>query len=200
MIINATNIGKDLTGIGRYALSVSLCFLEYWDYPFRIIINRSALVHFKNAKNRDKIKVVSGALSPDLGFRGHAARWLWSNRFSLLNQNNLIFATSPLEGSLFHKKQIITVHDIIPLVASGNLKNQYYYFKYILPFILKNAVKVLTVSENSKNLILDYYKISEEKIVVINNGINKSFFNQETNLTKQNYILYIGRLAKSKKY
>jgi len=46
MIINATNIGRNISGIGRYSLSISLYLLEHWDYPFQIFINKHALIHF----------------------------------------------------------------------------------------------------------------------------------------------------------
>ena len=198
MIINATNIGRNISGIGRYSLSISLYFLEYWDYPFQIFINKHALVHFEKAKNKHKIKVLSGAISPDFGFRGHLLRLLWANKLSLQNQKSLIFNTSPLEGSLYHKKQIITVHDIIPLIFPLHHKRQYYYYKHVLPIMLKNTVKILTVSEHSKNLIMDYYRIPKEKISVITNGISESYINKETVCTKQNYILYVGRLSPTK--
>jgi glycosyltransferase involved in cell wall biosynthesis len=198
MIINATSIGRNPSGIGRYSLSISLYFLEHWDYPFQIFINKHALVHFEKAKNKDKIKVISGTVSPDFGFRGHLLRFLWANKLSLQNQKSLIFNTSPLEGSLHHKKQIITVYDTIPLLFSSNHKNQYYYYKHILPIILKNTVKILTISENSKNSIMNYYKIPKEKIHVIYCGMSEYFINQKINCTKQNYILYVGRLSPAK--
>ena len=198
MIINATNIGRKISGIGRYSLSLSLYFLEHWDYPFQIFINKHALVHFEKAKNRDKIKVISGTVSPDFGFKGHLLRLLWSNKLSLQNQKKLIFNTSPLEGSLHHKKQIITVFDTIPLLFPSNYKRQYYYYKYILPIILKNTVKILTISENSKNSIMNYYKVPKEKIKIIYCGINDNFINPEHHCTNQNYILYVGRLSPTK--
>ena len=100
MIINATNIGRNISGIGRYSLSISLYFLEYWDYPFQLFINKHALVHFEKAKNRDKIKVISGTVSPDFGFRGNFLRLLWSHKLSLQNQTKLIFNYIPT-GRLF---------------------------------------------------------------------------------------------------
>ncbi|MCR4290993.1 MAG: glycosyltransferase family 4 protein [Candidatus Scalindua sp.] len=195
MIINATSIGRNPSGIGRHSLSISLYFLEHWDYPFQLFINKHALVHFENAKNKDKIKVISGAVSPDFGFRGHFLRFLWANKLSLQNKKKLIFNTSPTEGSLFRCKQIITVYDIIPLLFSRNYKKQCFYYKYILSNILKNSVRILTVSENSKNSIINYYTIPKEKIDVIYCGIIEYFINPKINFTKQNYILYVGRLS-----
>ncbi len=198
MIINATNIGKSISGIGRYSLSLSLCFLKQWDYPFQLFVNEQALVHFKEAQNKNKIKLAKGYISPDFGFRGHLPRFLWANKLSLQNQKDVIFNTSQLEGCLYHKRQIITVHDLIPLLFPKYHKKQYHYYKYLLPIILKNSVKIITVSKYTKHLIVDLYKVPEKKIYVIYNGINESFLSKNFNNIKQNYLLYVGRFTPMK--
>jgi glycosyltransferase involved in cell wall biosynthesis len=198
IIINATNIGRNLSGIGRYSLSLSHYFLEHWDYPFQLFINNYAQIHFQGVKNIGKIKVASSLISPDLDFKGHLLRLLWTNKLCLQNQKDLVFNTSQLEGSLNHKKQVITVHDLIPLIFPQYHKKQYYYFKYVLPIILKNTIKVLSVSHHTKNLIMDLYKIPKERISVIYNGISESFLNCKVNPKKQDYILYVGRISPTK--
>lgn len=198
MIINATNIGENLTGIGRYSLSISLYFLEHWDYPFQLFINNRASVHFKEVQNKNKIKLVSGYISPDLGFKGHLPRLLWVNKLSLQNQKEVIFNTSQLEGCLYHKKQIITVHDLIPLIFPRQHPRQYHYFKYLLPIILKRNIEIITVSDYTKDLLIDLYKIHKQRIFVIRNGISEHFLNCKLNSQKQNYILYIGKLSPTK--
>ena len=45
---------------------------------------------------------------------------------------------------------------------------------------------------------MDFYKIPEDKIKVIYNGINQDFFNNGNESPKQNYILYVGRLSPTK--
>ena len=125
MIINATNIGMKLSGIGRYSLSLSLYFLKHWNYPFQLYINRYALPYFENVENTYKIKLSNKYISPDFGFRGHLLRVLWTNKLCLQNPKKLIFNTSQLEGCLNYKKQIITVHDLIPLIFPQYHKKLY---------------------------------------------------------------------------
>ena len=198
MIINATNIGQRLSGIERYPLSLSLYFMEHWNYPFRLFINKRSLIHFKNVKNDQRIKLVDGNISPDFGFRGHLLRLLWSNKVALQNPNELIFNASQLDGCLLHKKQIITVHDIIPVIFRHRYKKQYFYFRYMLPMILKNSARILTGSAHSKHLMMKFYKIPDEKICVIPYGISDVFLNQVPLQHKQHYILYVGRLTAEK--
>jgi len=198
MIINATNIGQRLTGIGRYPLSLSLYFLDHWNYPFQLFINKRALMHFERVENKRKIKLVNGNVSPDFGFRGHLLRLLWTNKLCLQNPKELIFNTSQLEGCFLHKKQIITVHDLIPLIFPQYYKLQYCYFKYMIPMIFRNTAKIITGSHHTKQLIMKFYKIAEQKICVIPYGIDDSLLNQTPKHKKQSYILYVGRLSSTK--
>jgi len=198
VIINATNIGQRLTGIERYSLSLSLYFIEHWDYPFQLFINKRALFHFEKVENRHKIKLVDGSMSPDFDFRGHLLRLLWTNKLCIQNKTELIFNTSQLEGCLFHKKQIITVHDLIPLITQRRYKKQYFYFRYLLPLIMRNSARILTGSHHTKHLIIKFYKIPEKKISVIPYGVNNFFLNQTPRQKKLRYILYVGRLSPEK--
>lgn len=198
MIINATNIGQRLTGIERYSLSLSLYFLEHWNYPFQLFINKRALSHFEKIKNKRKIKVVNESISPDYGFRGHLLRLLWSNKLGLQNPKELIFNASQLEGCLLHKNQIITVHDVIPLIFRHRYKKQYLYFRYMLPVVMRDSARILTGSHHTKHLIMKFYKIPEKKIVVIPYGISDFLLNQTPRRDKQSYILYVGRLSPEK--
>lgn len=198
MIINATNIGQRLTGIGRYPLSLSRYFIEHWDYPFQLFINKHALTHFQKIENKYKIKVIDGSVAPDFGFRGHLLRFLWANKLGFQNPKELIFNTSQMEGCFLNKNQVITVHDLIPLIFPQYHKKQYFYFKYMLPVILKKTAKILTGSHHTKQLIMNFYKISEPKISVIPYGVSDFFLAQIPRQNKQNYILYVGRLSPEK--
>ncbi|UCG57570.1 MAG: glycosyltransferase family 4 protein [Phycisphaerales bacterium] len=105
---------------------------------------------------------------------------------------------SQTEGSICHKRQIVTVHDLIPLLFPKYHKRQYCYFRFAYRSILKNAVKVITVSQNTKDLLIDRYSIEDEKIAVIHNGISAEYSNCETDSHKQGYVLYVGRFAPTK--
>lgn len=51
-------------GIDRYSLSRASYFPEYWNNFFQIFINRYVQIHLEKAKNKDKIKVLSGYILP----------------------------------------------------------------------------------------------------------------------------------------
>jgi len=198
MIVNATNIGRNLSGIGRYSLCISEFLLKHWEHPLELILNTRGSVHFNNYTSDNRIKIKTGLMSPDYGFRGHLLRLLYSNKLSFSNPNDILFTTSQLEGSLFNKRQIIAVQDCIPYVFPKYHKKQYYFFKFILPEILKRSLKILTCSNFTKSSIMEIYKIPEQKISVIYNGINQINLNGNLNARKRDYILYVGRSSPMK--
>jgi len=75
-------------------------------------------------------------------------------------------------GSPFIKQQIITNHDLICMQFPAQHKAQFYYFKYLMPPILKSCIKVVTVSHYTKGEVIKYYKLPPDKIAVINGAAN----------------------------
>jgi len=188
MIINATHIGKKLDGIGRFSLLLAKHFLKKENY--KVLINKDAIQHFTN-EEINRLIIKTNLVSPCKNFPGHL--------FRLINTNFIkgnIFNLSQLEVSFWNKKQIIVIHDLIPLLFKREHKKQYFYFKYILPKILKNKTKlIITVSNHTKKLIVDTYSIDENKIKVIYNGIN---IPKEKSVKKDNYIFFVGRNSPTK--
>lgn len=203
VVINATNIGYELNGIGVYTLSLlrALSRLET-DIHFVIYVNKNSEGHFQNFSfpGNFTIRWVTGCISPDYNFKSHFLRLLYTNLLSVRYRNHLIFNTSQIEASLFGSKQIITVHDIIPLLFKKDHKKQYYFYKYLLKYALNKAKAVIVPSNHTKELVVSSYGLSSDKIRVIYNGIQDSYLREvdSYNPKKENFILYIGRIAPSK--
>lgn len=92
--------------------------------------------------------------------------------------------------------QIITIHDLIPLYFPNQYKSQYYYYKYYLPKIIKSSDMIVTISENTKQDIMKFYKTKEEKIKVIYNGYEHLVAAPDTqthvNKNERPYMLMVG--------
>lgn len=108
----------------------------------------------------------------------------------------------------FKQKNVVTVHDIITLIYPEKhpFKRQLLY-KFLLPRTLKNADKIITVSEHTKNDLIKYFHISGEKIKVIHNGVSQKFKplnDTQISEVKNKYnldfpfILYVGTLEPRK--
>lgn len=99
---------------------------------------------------------------------------------------------------------LAVIHDLnfehYPETLPKNVLN--YYLKYF-PQFAKKATRIATVSEFSKNDIVNTYHIKEDKIDVVYNGANSKFqpisFEEKlkvktTYTQQQNYFLFVGTL------
>lgn len=75
------------------------------------------------------------------------------------------------------------------------------YKKYILEPILRDADKIIVFSEEQKNLLQKKYGIKEKNIIIIPNGVSRSFFLKGVkDFSKQSLqLLYVGRLTNQKR-
>lgn len=77
----------------------------------------------------------------------------------------------------YRGKMIVTIHDLTHLKLKQFLPNKfaYLYAKFMMWIAIKKSSVVLTVSENSKQDILQYFKVNPDKIKVIYNGVGEEF-------------------------
>lgn len=203
VIVNATNIGYKYHGIGVYSLKVlkELTKLQT-DLSFIVYLNKSCKHHIDKINFPDNIiiKWVPAFLSPDRNFKGHILRLIFSNLISIKHWKHLQFNTSQLEISFFRKNQVVTIHDVIPLLFKQYHKKQYLFFKLILRYGIEYAHFVLTPSAHSKELLKNIYNLPERRIKVIHNGANTLKLNSKTLdcVKEENFILYLGRITRMK--
>jgi len=98
----------------------------------------------------------------------------------------------------FREKQVITVHDILPIKYPNSCPKMKYYFYYSLPILLNRSRAVICVSENTKKDIIAYHEMRDKPIYVIYEGFNRQHFYPREKTTVQerygltDYLLYIG--------
>ncbi len=203
VIINATNIGKRMSGIGVYALNlVKALTVQESEIQFLVYLNKNARKHFREFAFPENFQVrwVGKWLSPDYKFPGHLLRLLFANYLSLKHRKVLLFNTSQLVVNFFRRQQIITIHDVIPLLFKQYHKKQYPYFKYLMKFALRYASRIITPSQHTRKLLQEIYNIPGERIRVIYNGapLNKESPGKIDNRLLTPYILYVGRICPMK--
>jgi len=203
VIINATNIGYKFHGIGVYSLNIlrELILLST-DLNFIVYLNKSCKQHIEEINFPDNfiLKWVSSIISPDKNFKGHILRLIYSNFLSIKYWKYLLFNTSQLEINFFRRNQVVTIHDVIPLLFKEYHRKQYPYFKIILTYGLKFAKYVLTPSEHSKDLLQQIYNLPDERIKFIHNGARTIGLSGKVpdNNPEGKFILYIGKINKMK--
>jgi len=205
IIINATNIGQRLDGIGVYSLNLLKALPRMGrDKRFVVLLNKKGYEHIKGLEFPENLtlRFTYSFLSPDLHLKGHLLRLLYSNLLSLGYKECLIFTTGQLEALFLRRsKQVITVHDVIPLLFKEYHRRQYYYFKYLLGYALRSAKGIIVPSRHVKDTIVSTYRVLKERIYVIHHGISLLYGEGHTACRKvieRPFILYIGRLAPMK--
>ena len=117
----------------------------------------------------------------------------------------------PSYKGLFRKrlKTVITIHDMsheyYPETINNNLLR---YLRKELPQVAKRASSIITVSKHTKEDILKFLNVSEEKIKVIYNGVDKAFtpiknprileITRERYHLPQKFLLYVGAIQPRK--
>ena len=108
------------------------------------------------------------------------------------------------------KSRVTTIHDLNHLVFAKYLSlNQKLYARFMMKRAVKISDRIITVSKYSRNEIVKYTGVSEEKIRVIYNGVNGDYFKPTTEKNirlkvkkKYNlpgkYILYVGNVKPHK--
>ena len=105
----------------------------------------------------------------------------------------------------FSCAKILTIHDLIPLLYPKWYGNQYDYFNEVLRKCAHSADVVIAVSQYTKNDIVEHYRIKEEKIKVVYNGLYPADLFGEvkqceavTYLENQRFILSVSGISPHK--
>jgi glycosyltransferase involved in cell wall biosynthesis len=197
--INATFTHENPTGLGVYTYELVQELLKAkTDFNFIIYSSSSQL---RNLYPRNVTRITRYT-SPDLGLKGHLIRLLWQQTilpFRLRIQKASLLYSAVSEGILgHHPKQIITVHDILPVKYPESCPKMRYYFYYSVPTLLDNSRAIICTSENTKQDIIAYHGIKDKPIYVIYAGLNRQrFYPRESGIVKKlyglrDYLLYIG--------
>jgi len=104
---------------------------------------------------------------------------------------------------------IFVIKHVLFLTGKGFKYDPTAYLDWSTRYALRHAKKVITVSHNTKKEIVEVYKTKPEKIVVIHNGYDASFYRKiddRAQVTKVldryglnfPYLLCVGRLEKKK--
>ncbi len=183
LYINARFLTQRITGVQRFAIEISKRLMK--KYPNIKFIAPNNIVHADLAKELDVVKIGKR--------RGHLWEQIDLPKF-LKKEGSPLLINFCNTGPALYSNTIVTVHDLAFLEnPSWFNKTFYLYYKNLVPFIIKRATLVLTVSEFSKKEIVNKLKVIPSKVRVINNGVDKEFVS-DTKGVYSKYVLYVGSL------
>lgn len=190
LFVNARFLTQHITGVQRYAIEIS----KQLKFKLRdgvVFLSPENIVHNEIARNLG-VRVIgknSGHIWEQLDLPVYIKR---EGNPLLLNLAN----TAPV----FYKNKICVVHDIayerFPQTFDWKFR---LFYKFLIPKILKNSRKIMTVSKFSRNEISQLYGIQSDRIDIVYNSVNTTFKNIRTE-NKEKYILAVSSLHYQKNF
>lgn len=190
------------TGVGRYIRNL-IKYLQQIDTrnSYCLFVQSNEFIKVKSTVSHPKWRVVK----TDVRWHSLSEQFLFPSLLKSENCNLVHFPYFSLP--IFYSSPfVVTVHDLIlhhfssgeastlplPLYALKLLG-----YKFVIAKAVKNASKVITVSNTTKEEIVDHLQVKPEKVVVTYEGIDESITVTRVNAKlpqkiKSSYFLYVG--------
>ncbi|MEO8668811.1 MAG: glycosyltransferase family 1 protein [Bauldia sp.] len=140
------------------------------------------------------------------GWVKSAAGHFWEQTVLPLKVNGDLLWSPAGAGPLSVKRQVVTVHDLATIDCPEDYAPAYRsYYRWLLPRLLPRVAAILTVSEFSRQRIVETFAIPEKRVHAVPNGIDHEHFyprplpeiatlRQRLDLPAR-YILYLGTIS-----
>lgn len=166
--VNARFLTQHMTGVQRYAVEICLEFKRM----------RGDEIEFVSPRNIIQNKYAEMLSVQIIGkHTGH----VWEQidlPLYLRKKGNPLLLNLCNTAPLFYMNKIVTVHDVAFMVYPQTFSKSFlYFYKFMIPRIMRTARKVVTVSEFSKDEIARYYGIERNKIEVVYSAVSGIFQN-----------------------
>ena len=191
LLINLSFLLAEPTGISTYAANV---------FPYLKKLEPTLLTaHHYSEFN---CHFIPDNLTPAQGTKGHFNRLLWT-QFQLPKiykqlKADLLFSPIP-EAPLYQKtRNIIMVHDLIPLRFPRWNSALTQYFKWWFPEVLRQSEHIICNSQATADDLVNFFQVPASKITPILLAYNAQHFRRLKNLSplspdSKPYFLYLGR-------
>ena len=200
--INASIIGESPTGLGLYAINLIRALDTLRDVLRVYTSSPQAL-----GRLRARILPATPLTRPERGLRGHFMRLIWVQTAlrvraraagieALLNMVPEAILGSPIP-------QVTVVHDLLPLFFPAEYPRQQYYFRSLVPRVLRSSRVLVADSESTRRDITQSYGIAPDKIRVVYPGYDPDTYSangsdRRLRSGEGSYLLYVGNLLPHK--
>jgi glycosyltransferase involved in cell wall biosynthesis len=147
-----------------------------------------------------KIENVQPSPSASRGLKGHAWEQL---ALPFMMRKRLLWSPSN-SGPISYSRQVVTIHDVVSVDHPEWFTQAYVkWYNYMLPRLCKNALHIITISEFSKQRIMELFKVPYSKITMIYNGTGdlkkqSGADHQPLKIPFERYVLSLGSLEPRK--
>jgi glycosyltransferase involved in cell wall biosynthesis len=193
VVVNALFLTQKITGVQRYAIEISKELKKNFKDKIKFVAPAN-IIHHELAKYLD-VEVI-----------GNFTGLLWEQidlKFYLSRNKNPILLNMRNTAPLFYKKNIVVLHDLIFMKNEKWFSKKFHYiYRFYTPILLKKALKIITVSNFSKQDIMQTFNISPDKIEVVYNAVSKEFqdyANEDFENKYGDYILAVASFLSPRK-
>lgn len=151
---------------------------------------------YKNIKKMCDVYVATPKIEIKNKFFAH----LWTHLVLPLKKGDILFCPANITPLFVpkDKRVVVTIHDLAFLIYPQSFSLSFrVYYKLVVPYIIKRADRIITVSNYSKNEIEKHYPHSKGKISVVYNGYNREFC-KIASVEKKRQILFVGSMNERK--
>jgi glycosyltransferase involved in cell wall biosynthesis len=193
IIVNARFLTQPVTGVQRFAIEVSKRLKQ--KLPDIEFIAPPHIIHQELAAS---LQVVTYGR-----FNSHYWEQIELPVY-LRKQGNPLLINLANTAPLFYRNQIVSVLDLSFLINPLWFSRSFaMYYSFVVPRIARNAKKIITISENSRNDIKSRLGIRHENIEVIYCSVSDAFREANTITIKpaeEKYILAVSSLDPRKNF
>lgn len=201
-------LDRPLTGIGRYTFELVKAMSALEPAPEIVLLSAGGLGPLAGQVEFDHVELTGSRLLPGLMTIGNMAIAHQVDRLGLAVVHDPT-GTSPLLLAQRKAATVVTIHDVFAWSIPGHssLLDTMIYKKW-LPRMLPRVDAVITVSEQSRQDILQYLAPPAHRINIIHYGVSPIFQPIETEIARTHvakrfglsepYLLYVGALTQRK--
>lgn len=182
IVINATILDKRPTGLGIYTLNIIKSLSTLLKENDKIIVYTS----YPESLNGLNVNVrqVHELVQPRYGIKAGILRFMWGLfvfPLRLLREEYDVLYNTTHHGILFKGKstaQIVTIQNDVEVSFKFREQHllQYYYFRHIVPYLLKKSSAVITTSGYARDVLLRYYNSHIARCYYTYNSYDRSVF------------------------
>ncbi len=206
VLINGLQLSDENSGVQYYTNNLLKEIRKLEDLQIKALVSKS---YFPNIGVSDKLQFQY----VDINSKNRLKRIYYENlklhQFLRQEKFNLYHATNYLLPYFSKFKSVLTIHDLIAINHPQFCQNEsVIYFSLLQSRSIKQATKIIAVSNTVKNEIIKKYNVPPEKIVTIYHGVNENFKKENDSFrlnevkVKYNlpdkFILFVGNIEPKK--
>jgi glycosyltransferase involved in cell wall biosynthesis len=183
IFINGRFLTQPVTGVQRYAREIVSRLVVLDPERFVVLTPRMKITDIPEVIQPRVVQI--GCFQGHLWEQCELGPFVWWNR-------GLLYSPT-MSNPILISDQLITVHDLFVLEHPEWVGKYFHWFyRWLLPILVRKSKRVLTVSEYSKQEVVRYFRISEEIVRVVVNGVDARFCpvsNEFTEFIRMKYDL-----------